>query len=148
MKNPSPLNNNFQIDKERAKLFYDQIGTVWCPAIRDYVICNRIGFQHLIRKGKVLRSQNEQKSRLALVRYIEPILRSFTAFVVEEEREILHQTKIDSKYLSTLSRAHFWRLTEECDGLVIKLVIRQIKDNKKHFFSIFVKKQKVAQQVY
>ena len=103
-----------------------QIVRVSCPKLNASIAFNRIGFRHLIRKGGVRRPRGEQKRRFALLRYAPGIISNPRANVV----------------LRTKGRAHFWMFQEERGGRMVKVIVRQLRGGKKHFYSIFSGKKK------
>ncbi len=119
---------------------YRRIERIWCPALREYVVFNRIGFQHLVRGGSVQRPKSEQKRRFKLIPYITDILTDPNASITEKEGTIKHQMKIRGEKIPVASPAHFWVFTNRRNGQTIKLVVRQFNGKEKHFLSIYAKK--------
>ena len=60
----SAIEDSYEEAKRRAKLFYQGIGRVWCPALKDYIAFDERGFRHLIQKGRRFRMKSEHKRRL------------------------------------------------------------------------------------
>jgi hypothetical protein len=118
---------NYQTAKQNAKKIYASIKIVWCPALHDSVVFNRIGFQHLIQKGPAFRPKSEQRRRFALLIYAKDILEQ--SDVAEEEDR---------------ANAKLWIISGSRDNLDIKIIVRQIGNGKKHFLSIYGRKQKSA----
>jgi 3-deoxy-D-manno-octulosonic-acid transferase len=48
MENPI-LENSYRKTRQEAKKFYDSIDRIWCPALNDYIIFNRLGFRQSIK---------------------------------------------------------------------------------------------------
>jgi hypothetical protein len=145
MQNPIVQSGSYKEAEKKAKEFYLSIDKVWCPILADYIIFNRAGFEHLIGKRSVLRPKSERKRRFMLLQYTESILSDSAVQFEYEERRISHTTKINGERVTVTSKAHFWRFYAERDEKLIKLVIRQIENHQKHFFSIFEGKRKTAQ---
>jgi hypothetical protein len=126
--------------KKWAKKFYKTIGIVLSPALdNQYVSFNNTGFTHLIRKMS-LRSRNEQKRRFLLLPKVESIIKNPKALIVyrKEEKKILIKKK-EAKILKE-SIVHYWTFVCFTDSKRIKVVIRQINNGSKHFYSIMDKK--------
>ena len=117
----SATKESYKEIRRRAKEFYKSIGAVWCPALNDYVLFNKSGFRHLIRKNEAPRPRNEQLRRFALLSKAVKILGGTTASMISR-KEI---------------NACFWALSERGGGATTKVVVRQINGHKKHFFSVF-----------
>ena len=126
--------------KKWAKKFYKKIGAVLSPALdNQYVSFNNTGFNHLIRKLS-LRSRNEQKRRFLLLPRAESIIKNPKAIIVyrKEEKKILIKRK-EIKILKE-SIIHYWTFVYFTDSRRIKVVIRQVNNGSKHFYSIMDKK--------
>ncbi len=113
--------------KQEAKERYMQVGRVWCPALDTHVSFNRIGFKHLIRKHSERRTKKEQIRRFSLLAYAGSTLTAKNIHMIYRQKD---------------ERMRFWAFLGEFDGVAIKLIVRQIGDKQKHFFSIFHDKQK------
>ena len=69
--------------KQQAKQIYSKIGRIKCPALGDeYVLFTSAGFDHLLRKGRIPRTRNEQKRRFTLLPYVEKIIKNPTAKII------------------------------------------------------------------
>lgn len=117
-----------QLVKFRQK--YRSIGSVKCPAFSgESVFFGRSGFYHLIRKGLKLRGSDVQLSRLELIRfapYILTISKSYESFTVTEES---NKTRRNIKFWSFIRYGLLERK--------ITVVVRQVGDGRKEFYSIF-----------
>lgn len=117
--------------KQKAKLFYKSIGRIWCPALDEEIFFNEKGFRHLIQKGRTPRLKSEQKRRFALLKHAKEIIESGLV-VVEHKAEQKNQEVL------------YWRLKSCRDDVVITVIIQQVKNGKKHFLSVYGRKQKSA----
>ena len=120
MENPA-RENSYEEAKKKAKELYGDIGRIWCPTLGDYVAFNKMGFQHLMRKGRALRPKGERKHRFRLLPYAKIILENQAMSpVVRQEQS-----------------ATFWSFSAKQGRRTVTLIVRQIHGGKKHFFSIF-----------
>ena len=124
--------------KQKAKDLYSAIGHVPSDALGgDLVAFTRVGFNHLVRKGRNPRTRNEQKKRFVLVQYIEAMVQNPRAVI--EYRQTVEKVEVD-RYGETLlvtSMAEFWTFVEEIDDCTVKVVIRQLSTGgPKHFLSV------------
>lgn len=60
--------------KADAYKSYKEIGSVFCPLLGKTVQFTNIGFNHLIRKGRMIRPREEQVRRFELIRYLVEIV--------------------------------------------------------------------------
>lgn len=53
----------YEKSKEKAKNIYSKIGRIECSALSDeFVTFSSVRFNHLVRKGRIPRTRNEQNS--------------------------------------------------------------------------------------
>jgi len=123
--------------KQQAKKIYSKIGQIPCPSLGgEYVKFNRLGFNHLIRKGHVPRPKSEQKRRLLLLKHAEQIVKNPKAKIYFRQTEEKYFINRHGQKILTTSIAKFWTLVETIEKKKIKLVVRQLGDGQKHFLSI------------
>jgi hypothetical protein len=126
MENPIIEAESYQKIAQTAKELYKKVGIVQCSSLNDTVTFNNVGFKHLVRKGGIPRPKSEQKRRFELLQYAKPIIKNPNAKI---QYRIAGNTK-------------FWAFTDKTPSGAVTVVVRQIQNRKKHFFSIF--KQKSA----
>lgn len=135
----------YQKSKTQARAIYSKIGRVQSPALnREYVAFTSEGFSHLIRKGRIPRPRNEQKRRFALIPYAEKIIKNPKAVILYRMTEVKYYADRYGEKVLITSIAHFWTFVDKINGGTIKVVIRQLNQGKKHFFSIMGNKIPIA----
>lgn len=111
---------------KKSKKDYKSIGYVECPAFsNDKIYFNKHGFRHLLRKGQDVRPISEQVRRLNLLGKVPKIL------------------KVSEYYLDyrVVKDAQFWSISQKHGkNRSIIIIIRQIKNGPKHFFSVMDKR--------
>lgn len=113
-----------------AKKFYKNIGRISSPALNgDFVVFNNKGFKHLLRKAKV-RSKSEQMRRFKLLPYAVRIIR---------DPQVAVRFR---KCLSNGQTVKYWVLTKMVFELRIKVVVRQVGDGSKYFYSAMSRRVK------
>ncbi len=123
------------MSKEELKEFikntrekYKHIRYVECPAFGgEKIYFTKHGFNHLLRKGRIPRSMDEQIRRLKLLRYVVKIIEKNHAFESYRKAEKLN------------SILHFWSFKKVIAGKTIFVVICQRNDKPKTFLSIMDK---------
>ena len=114
-------------EEQAARLFYGKINEVECPKFNgEKVFFNRIGFNHLIRKNGRRRRKSDRRRRFNLLHYAPNM-------IADPHIDVAQRVK---------GRASFWMFQREIDSRKIKLIVRQLKGGKKHFYSIFSNKKK------
>ncbi|HEY4494524.1 MAG TPA: hypothetical protein VJC02_00290 [Candidatus Paceibacterota bacterium] len=104
---------------------YKLLGPLKCPKLNNTdIVFNRHGINHLIRKGKRFRRRSEVLERLHLFQY--------TRKVIESEISVLTIRNLVIKNLTV----YFYGLTLKVDKIITRVIIRQIENGPKHFYSI------------
>lgn len=126
-----PQSFGYEKTKGIAKSLYKKIKKVACPILNNEEIhFNATGFGHLIRKLKI-RSRNEQKKRFRLIPYAKKLI--LEARTIGDYRENkVKKGKVVKE----------WALIHTFGILTIKLIIRQVGNGNKHFYSIMQKDTK------
>lgn len=110
---------------KKAKEDYKKIGYVECPALDNApVYFNKYGWNHLMRKGKNMRDPSDQMNRIKIIPYAVIIIRN-----IRKLSEYRNNISFDSF-------AHFWSLRMKVNKSWLRVVIRQMNNGNKHFFSI------------
>lgn len=129
-------NLGYEKSKKNAKKIYSKMGRISCPVFDGELISfTSDGFNHLIRKGRIPRTRNEQKRRFALVPYIEEIIRNPQAITFRKTEE-KYTVNRHGQNIRMTSIANFWTFHAKIKECNIKLVIRQIHHGPKQFQSI------------
>jgi len=123
--------------KQKAKQIYSKIGRIKSSALNnEYISFSRLGFNHLVRKGRIPRTKNEQKRRFTLLTFIENIIKNPRAVIIYRKEKIKEKVNRHGEKILVESTAHFWTFIERIKDCRIKIIIRQKNSGEKHFFSI------------
>jgi len=124
--------------KQKAREIYSAIGHIPCPALGDELIAfTGVGFSHLVRKGRIPRTRNEQKKRFVLVSYIERMVQNPRAVMEYRRTEEKILVNRHGEQILVASVAEFWTFVEQIDDCEVKVVIRQLSTGgPKHFLSV------------
>ncbi len=124
--------------KQKAKQIYSAIGHIPCPALGDEIIAfTGVGFSHLVRKGRMPRTRNEQKKRFVLIPYIEKMIQNPRAVIEYRRTEEKILINRHGEQILIASVAEFWTFVEQIDDCGVKVVIRKLSTGgPKHFFSV------------
>lgn len=122
------------MNTEQALRDYMNIGSIRCPALgNEEVVFDDHGLRHLSRKYGEKRPILDQIRRLRLVPLAVRILTENAADVT--------RTETFKRSSGVLTTAQFWKFTVQENGQIISVVIRQIEDGPKHFFSVMNRKK-------
>ncbi len=120
-----PKSKNYEKARIQALKEYKKIQEIRCPLLNnERIYFNNAGFKHLIRKERV-RSLSEQQERFRLLPYAKEIITDPSS-VVQYRKKVL-------KGLMT----QYWSLTNSRDNKIIKVIMRQVGEGQKHFYSIY-----------
>lgn len=121
----------------RSRVSYMKIGSIRSPNfLFEKIYFGRQRFNHILRKGSTLRSRSEQKRRISLLPNAVRVLSSINS-ISQYRVEVI-------KIKNVSSVAHFWSFV----GHSVVVVVRQINDVRKHFFSVIpLKKTKTPKGV-
>ena len=134
--------------KQQTKQIYSKIGRIKYPALGDeYVFFTSAGFDHILRKGRIPRTRNEQKRRFTLIPYVENIVKNPMAKIVYRKLDVKEKVNRHGEKVLIESVAHFWTFIDKVDDCVIKVVIRQLENKNKHFFSAMGDNVKIIKKI-
>lgn len=109
-----------EFKKEYLKIKY-----INCPAFScEKVYFNKYGLQHIFWKGRKYRKVSDVMRRIKLF--------PFTTQILLREVTTYEHRIIESKNRLT----HFWTIRLKIGLLYIRVVVRQINNGNKHFFSV------------
>jgi hypothetical protein len=128
MENSSIEKGGYQNTKKEAREYYAKINRVWCLRLASFVIFDRAGFQHLIRRGKIPRPKSEQKRRFALLPRAVEMLNN-------PDAHIFYKKKVFEN-----GEAEFWIFKQTVNKTMISVVLRRIGNGNIHFFSVYQNK--------
>ncbi|MGC9599607.1 MAG: hypothetical protein ABSE18_04450 [Minisyncoccia bacterium] len=135
--------HRYRVDEKGAKKLYKKIGSVSCSLFGgEAVYFNSIGFRHLILKHGVQRSSREIKRRFALLPYVAEIVEKSGRLISRKEKITNRPIHRHGKRTYSPSRATFWTLRAGVDGRDVTVIVRQFQGGKKHFLSVYDKKNK------
>lgn len=129
----------FEQLKEQVKQLYSALGEVRCPYFNENVHFSAEGFYHMLFKGASKpkkRDPKSQRMRLKLFR-LAPKLLGLTKTVQEyhEEKQFV-QVKLNKRKEQILKEVYYWGFVAIIDERRIKVVVKQIGNGNKKFWSI------------
>jgi hypothetical protein len=118
------------------KVFYDSIGSVYCPALKKKVIFNSDGFRHLLYEsnGKP-RTVQERIYKLTLLPLVIPTIKSAASINEERDIQVRYGRKSDSKIKNGKACALVAPVGK--NGLVkVRVILNKIGDGHLTFRSV------------
>ena len=103
---------------------------------RSSLFYNSEGFNHLIYKKKSERSKNDQITKFKLLPIAKEIVSISTTFQEYDEGLIEIIRKRFKKRVKETALVKYWGLVAIIRNKKVKVIIRQISNGQKHFFSV------------
>jgi len=123
-----PRANALGVSRRGIKIIFNKTKKVSCPAFAgETVHLNSKGLSHIFYKGsdkKFTRSHKEARVRVLLIPQAIEVLKKATYF--QEERS----------YTVNNKKTRFWAFEVVTDNHRIKVIVRQIGQGQKHFWSV------------
>lgn len=126
--------------RTQTENFYNGIGKIKCPILGDYVVFSSEGFNHLVYKNKSERTKNDQMTKFKLLPSGKKIIgltttvQEYTESLIEVRRKKMIRGK-RRPYIENVI-AKYWCFSAIIDGLKIKVIVRQVGEGNKHFWSV------------
>ena len=119
---------------EERRTWYKSIKKIYCPILKEDIIFNSKGFNHLVYPNGKWRPQKEQMYKLGLLPLAIPVIKNST--------KISEYKKCFIKGLG--KEAEFWTLTEIAgkQNTLIKVILRRIGTGNITFLSVMKKQDK------
>jgi len=128
--------SNYQQIKETAEKFYKEIGRLFCPVFNEPVVFNSEGFNHLIYKKGGERAKDDQITKLKLLPLAQEIVKITATYQEYDEGLIYVQKKRFKKKVNESVKVRYWGLVAIIRNCRVKVIIRQVGNGQKHFYSV------------
>ena len=120
-----------------AEKRYKKVGVIVCPYFNEPVLFSGRGLEHIKFKGRnQSRSYNDQYVRLRYL-YLAPIIvaKSATIQGIVYRKEFL-ALKRNKRRQKDLVDVYYFEFIAVMNGVRVCIIVRQVKDSPKHFWSI------------
>lgn len=122
---------------EEARKLYTETIYVNCPALNNEpVYFSRDGFSHLIFKGRHKRSPQEIKMRLDILSLARKVISKTTFYQEYDQVEQLVSQREQKQRVHVKKIVTYWGLIAVIGDYKIKVIIKQIGDGNKRFWSV------------
>lgn len=120
------MDKSIKITRENSRVFYQKIGSIYCPYLSEKIYFSSEGFNHLrYRSARCERDHKTQYLRYRLL-YLVPRLLALTHTLQEYEKR-------DSEAHSSV---RFFGFIAILDHRKIKVIVKRVGDGRFHFWSI------------
>lgn len=129
--------SNYETIRQDAEAYYRKVGGITVPALNEHVHFTSEGFNHLVYKAaRTERDRSVQIMKFKLLGKAVELLRIATTFQEYEESIKEFRVKKFKRLMSVSKVVKYWGLIAIMDGWKIKVIVRQIGDGQKHFWSV------------
>jgi len=129
---------DFKKVKESSELFYGSIGEVWCPYLKEKVIFNAKGKEHLKFKSKnKARSLSDQYVRFKILKYAPEVIKNshtIQGFSNTKSFEVMRSNHLNERFLIDVTYFEFIAVLEE--KVRVRIIIKKIESSQPYFWSI------------
>jgi hypothetical protein len=124
--------------REDAERLYQKVGKIPCPAFEnDLVYFSAEGFNHLVYKdSRTERLKQDQITKFKQLDRAVELVRLTTTYQEYEERLLDVWVKRHKKRAQETKLVRYWGLIAIIRRSKIKVIVRQIGDGQKHFWSV------------
>lgn len=123
--------------KNITKSHYDKIGKRRSPLFKEFVYFNSEGFNHLVYKSnRTERDKSVQIMKFKLLNKAIKLVELSTTVQEYDERMITVVQKMKKKRKNTSKIAKYWGVVAIIKEVKIKVIIRQVGNGQKHFWSV------------
>lgn len=129
--------NDFDSVKKNAETFYETIGEVYCPYLKEKITFNVKGLKHLkFKSDRHARSRTDQYARLKLLHLAPQVLKmSHTLQGIWKTRQF-ETLKINSRWERIIKEVTFYEFIAVLENIRAKVIVKEIYGGEKHFWSV------------
>ncbi len=128
---------DFETIKLKAEQTYKTFGEVYCPYLKEKVIFNSFGLEHLkFKQHRKARSEQDQSMRFKLLYLIPEVIKASHTLQGILETKRFEYIKVNNRWERILKIVTYYEFIAVIGRNRIKVVIKQIGNNQKIFWSI------------
>jgi hypothetical protein len=123
--------------REDTLRYYHTVGRLFCPAFHADVFFTSEGFNHLVYKsGRIERLKESQMMKFRLLPRAVDLVKLTTTYQEYDEHLQEFEVKRFKKRVRESKLVRYWGLIAIIRDFKIKVIVRQVGDGHKHFWSI------------
>ena len=147
------MKEEFNKIHQKAKEEYKNFIHLHCPYFNEKIHFTSEGFNHIRYKGhRKERHRKVQIMRYKLLKFIKKVLQSSKTLQEHDVQKLFIEVKNNKKKEKILKEVNFYGFIAIIDGWKVKVIVRQVGNGKKHFWSIIpnwrTRKSKEGKQKY
>ena len=127
----------FNTTKENGEKLYKTLGEIYCPYFQEKIFFNAKGLEHLkFKKRHHARSLKDQYIRFIILKYAPEILKLSKTVQGVSEQKIFELNRSNHRNEQVLVDAMYYEFVAILDKTRIRVVVKQIGDGPKYFWSV------------
>jgi len=128
---------DFQGVKSDAENFYKTINEIFCPYFKENIAFNTKGLKHLkFKSDKQARPRKDQYSRLKLIHLAPEVLKQSHTLQGIWRIKRFEVQKTNNNWERVMKDVIYYEFIAVINNLRIKVVIKEVLDGEKHFWSV------------
>lgn len=128
---------DFEAVKKAAEEFYRSLGEIYCPYFKDRIVFNAKGWEHLQYKNRMRqRNTKDQYTRFKLLSIVPDILKMSHTLQGICTINSFEMVKTNSRWEHVMKPVTFWEFIAVIKDSRVRIVIKQIENGQKYFFSV------------
>jgi len=134
---PNGKQKSIKTLRKEAKEEYIKVGEVHCPYFNEKIHFTSEGFNHLrYRKGRKERHLSVQEMRYKLLKYAKQVIEKSNTLQEHEKRNLFVEERKHKKRIKNIKKVEFFGFIAIIDNWKVKVIIRQVENHPKHFWSV------------
>ena len=129
--------NDFENVKKGAETFYETIGEIYCPYLKEKIAFNSKGFRHLkFKSDRQARSRKDQYTRLKLLHVAPQILKASHTLQGIWQTKRFEMLKTNNRWEYILKEVSFYEFIAVLNSVRAKVIVKEVHGGGKHFWSV------------
>ncbi|MEI6238622.1 MAG: hypothetical protein WCP15_03755 [bacterium] len=129
--------DKFNSVKDNAEAFYKSLREVYCPYFKEKISFNSQGLEHLkYKRRNWLRGQKDQFMRFKMLHFAPEIISASNTLQGILKTKNFEKIRVNSRTDNKLSNVTYFEFIAVMDNNRIKVIVKQIENNEKVFWSI------------
>jgi len=121
----------------QAKEIYNKIGVIHCPYFIEQISFTSEGFNHIrYKKARSERHPKVQEIRYRLIKFAPEIIRNSKTLQEHDIQKLFIEVEHNNRKEKVLKDVQYFGFIAIIDGWKVKVIVRQIGNGKKHFWSV------------
>ena len=129
--------NDFEKVKTKGEELYKEISEVYCPFLKEKIIFNTQGLEHLkFKRREKTRLEQDQYMRFKLIHLAPEILKTSHTLQGKLQTKKFERVRVHSRTENILKIVTYYEFIALVNRDRVKVIVKQIENGEKFFWSI------------